>query len=160
MKNLFILSFCFLSLIFTTIIGCSGQDEQVKSAVLKQPVLNINTTGGGATHGGSTSNKALDKFMDLPLLIWTTLEYRQISVKRMGDTGGTKENFCVINEVDGTSVEVGDSVEFIADENCFWTYFTSADGIPHRYQIGIVKIRIPETGKEVWTWRKAVEILE
>jgi len=155
--NKFILNLLLL-LIVTVLIGCSGQKEKAQSAVIQQPILNTNPTGLGATHGGSTANKALDRFMELPLLVWTTFEYRQISVKRMGDTGGSKENFCLINEADGTPVKVGSSVEFITDATCFWTYYTSADGIPHRYQIGIVKIRIPETGEEVWTWRSAIEI--
>ena len=49
-------------------------------------------------------------------------------------------------------------IEFIEDARCLYTHFTSNEGVPHQYMIGLIKIRIPETGEEVWTWRTAVEI--
>jgi len=148
-----------LILITSTLIGCSGVPEQYSEpAVLKAPTLTLNSSAKGA-HGGSTVNKALDNHIKLPLITWTTFQYRMINLKPGWSQGSAgKENFCVVKETDGIPATEGSSVIFLEDATCFYTYYTSADAIPHKYQIGIVKIRIPETGEEVWTWRTAVEI--
>ena len=148
----------FLILIISTLIGCyTGSEQVAQPAIFKAPVLKLNTSTKGA-HGGSTANKALDVFINLPLITWDSFEYRKINLKPGWSQGGGKENFCVVKETDGTPATEGSSIEFLEDATCFYTYYTSADGIPHKYQIGIVKVRIPETGTEVWTWRTAVEI--
>ena len=68
------------------------------------------------------------------------------------------QEFCVINETDVIPIKIDTKVEFIEDARCVHTYFTSFDGIPHKYIIGLVKIRIPETSEEGWTWISAVAI--
>ena len=81
--------------------------------------------------------------------------------KKISDLRGavdTKINYCVINETDGTPVKLETSIEFIEDATCFHTFFTSADGIPHKYIVGLVKVKLMKTGEEVWTWSKAVQI--
>ena len=64
----------------------------------------------------------------------------------------------MINETDGIPVKLDTPIEFIEDATCFHTFFTSADGIPHKYIVGLVKVKLLETGEEVWTWSKAVQI--
>ena len=158
MKKLIFLNLL-LILTLSTLLGCSGEAEIVaKPAIFTEPFLKLNTSAKGA-HGGSTAKKALDNFINLPLITWNNFEYRQINVKP-GWSGGGRENFCVVNETEGTPVSLGANIEFLEDATCFYTYYTSSDGVPHKYQIGLVKVRIPETGAEVWTWRTAVDIKE
>ena len=51
-------------------------------------------------------------------------------------------------------------MKFIEDAECFFTHFTSLDGVPHKYMVGLIKIRISETGEEGWTWTSAVDLKE
>ena len=147
-----------LILMMFALMSCySGPEQVAEPGVFKAPILNMNTSAKGA-HGGSTANKSLEVNIKLPLITWDTFEYRKINLKPGWSQGGGKENFCVVNETDGTPVTEGSPIVFLEDATCFYTYYTSADGIPHKYQIGIVKVRIPETGAEVWTWRTAIEI--
>ena len=147
-----------LVLMMFALISCYSEPEQVaEPGIFKAPILKMNTSAKGA-HGGSTANKALEVNIKLPLITWDSFEYRKINLKPGWSQGGGKENFCVVKETDGTPVTEGSPIVFLEDATCFYTYYTSADGIPHKYQIGIVKVRIPETGAEVWTWRTAIEI--
>ena len=141
----YLLTFIFL----LTIIGCSSEQAQSsKPGVLKQPGLKIKTS------------EVPEAVVKLPLLLWSSFEYRKINLKPGWSDTVNRETFCVINETDGIPIETDTKVEFIEDARCFHTYFTSADGIPHKYIIGLVKIRIPETGEEGWTWISAVDLKE
>ena len=143
----------FYLLIFTfliTIIGCSSEQVQSsKPGVLKQPGLKIKTS------------EDPDAVVKLPLLLWSSFEYRKITASDFGDVStGAKPTFCVINETEGKKVEINSSVEFVEDATCFYTYFTSSDGLPHKYMVGLVKIKIVDTGEEGWTWIPAVDLKE
>ena len=129
------------------IIGCSSEQVQSnKSGVLKQPGLKIKTSS------------VPESVVKLPLLLWSSFEYRKINLKPGWSDTVNRETFCMINETDGIPIKIDTKVEFIEDARCFHTYFTSLDGIPHKYIIGLVKIRIPETSEEGWTWISAVDI--
>lgn len=131
------------------LIGCANKNPQPintsKSANLIQPFLVIKTTGYFPK-------------IELPLLVWPSFEYRKINAKPGWSQGGGKENFCVINESDGIPIKIETPIEFLEDATCFYTFFTSLDGMPHKYIVGLVKIKILSTNQEVWTWGKAVEI--
>ena len=99
---------------------------------------------------------AYSQTVKLPLMIWSSFEYRDVADLR--GAVDVKLNYCVINETDGILVKLDTSIQFIEDATCFHTFFTSADGIPHKYVIGLVKVKLLETGEEVWTWSKAVQI--
>ena len=139
-----------LLFIIVLCLGCSNTitDAGTKSATLVPPKLVVKV------YTDPDSNPEVS----LPLLIWDSFEYRKINLKPGWSQGGGKETFCVINESEGTNIELGTSIEFIEDATCFYTYFTSSDGLPHKYTIGLVKIKIIDTGEEVWTWSKAVSI--
>jgi len=134
------------------LIGCSSEQSQdIKPAILKDPILKINIAVSG--------DPKLIKNVNLPLLLWSSFEYKDIN--RTGQGGHTKQGkatFCVIAETDGIQAQPKTSIEFIEDAKCLYTHFTSNEGVPHQYMIGLIKIKIPETGEEVWTWRTAVEI--
>ena len=91
--------------------------------------------------------------VSLPLLIWPSFKYDEIPMFR-----GGKATFCVINEMDGIPIQIETPIEFLEDATCFRTYFTSIDEMPHKYEIGLVKIRILDTQEQYWTWSKAVKI--
>ncbi|MBK15893.1 MAG: hypothetical protein CL770_04305 [Chloroflexi bacterium] len=146
----------FYLLIFTflfSIIGCSSEQVQnSKSGVFKQPIAQIPKVNSKGDTGRSLPPA------EVPLMFWKSFEYKDIS--RPANSGHTKENFCVIKETEGIPVQEGADVQFIKDAECFFTHFTSLDGVPHKYMIGLIKIRIPETGEEGWTWTSAVDLKE
>ena len=91
--------------------------------------------------------------VSLPLLIWPSFKYEEIPMFR-----GGKATFCVINETEGIPIQIETPIEFLEDATCFRTYFTSTDEMPHKYEIGLVKIRILDTQEQYWTWSDAVKI--
>ena len=131
------------------LIACGSDTSDAwvgQPATFVEPILLVKTTGYSPE-------------VKLPLIVWDSFEYRMISDLKSGPVD-TKLNYCVVNEVDSKSFEICTPIEFIEDATCFNTYFTSADKIPHKYRVGLVKVRILETGEEVWTWPKAVQISE
>jgi len=117
-----------------------------RPATFVEPILLVKTTGWYPK-------------VKLPLIVWDSFKYQMISDLKSARVD-TKLNYCVVNEVDSKPFKLSTSIEFIEDATCFNTYFTSADKIPHKYRVGLVKVRILETGEEVWTWSKAVKISE
>ena len=138
-------------LVFSS-IGCSGMEtQQAKLGVLKQSTAKI-LLSGNINSKGSTGRTL--PTVELPLMLWSSFEYKDIS--KPSRSGHTKEIFCAIKETEGIPVQAGNSVKFLGDAECLYTYFTSHDGVPHKYWVGLVKVRMPETGKEAWTWRTSV----
>ncbi len=131
------------------IVGCSNlqTSDNLKQANFIEPKLIVKPQD----HGSSYSQT-----VKLPLLVWNSFNYKKVSDLR--GAIDTKINYCVINETDGIPVKLDTPIEFIEDATCFHTFFTSADGIPHKYIVGLVKVKLLETGEEVWTWSKAVQI--
>ena len=135
------------------LIGCSSEQVQSsKSGVFKQPIVQFPKVNSKGDTGRSLPTAKV------PLMFWQSFEYKDIS--RPALSGHTKENFCVIKETEGIPVQEGAAVKFIEDAECFFTHFTSLDGVPHKYMVGLIKIRIPETGEEGWTWTSAVDLKE
>ena len=104
-----------LMLMMFALISCYSEPEQVaEPGVFKAPILKMNSSAKGG-HGGSTANKALEVSIDLPLITWDSFEYRKINLKPGWSQGGGKENFCVVNETDGTPVTAGSPILFLED---------------------------------------------
>ena len=137
-----------LIVIFT---GCSNSQlsGNAKQANFIEPELVVKPDDAGKRKGAGRTIK-------LPLLVWSSFEYKDVADLR--GAVDVKLNYCVINETDGILVKLDTSIQFIEDATCFHTFFTSADGIPHKYIVGLVKVKLLETGEEVWTWRSAIEI--
>ena len=137
----------FVLLVLFIACGSDTTDSRVgKPATFVEPILLVKTTGWYPK-------------VKLPLIVWDSFKYQMISDLKSARVD-TKLNYCVVNEVDSKPFKLSTSIEFIEDATCFNTYFTSADKIPHKYRVGLVKVRILETGEEVWTWSKAVKISE
>ena len=68
-----------------------------------------------------------------------------------------KEEFCMINESEGSQLKVGTKVEILDEARCLYVRLSTNDGIPKPYTISLVQIRLLETGEEGWTWSKAIE---
>ena len=71
--------------------------------------------------------------------------------------GGGKSQHCVIEESEGSQLQVGAKVEILDEARCLYVRLVTNDGIPKPYTISIVQIRLLETGAEGWTWSKAIE---
>ena len=138
-----------LMIVFGLIVilsACGGSSSnKTTPADLKNPKIEVKVYGSEGTNPE----------VSLPLLIWPSFKYQEIPMFR-----GGKATFCVINETDGIPIKIDTPIEFIEDATCFRTYFTSADQLPHKYEIGLVKIKILDTQEEYWTWSKAVKILK
>jgi len=150
MYNLRIMRLIKISLITSLLIlfiacGSDTSDARVgRPATFVEPILLIKTTGYYPK-------------VKLPLIVWDSFKYKMIADLNNARVDA-KLNYCVVNEVDSKPFKLSTSIEFIEDATCFNTYFTSVDKIPHKYRVGLVKVRILETGEEVWTWSKAVQV--
>ena len=111
-------------------------------------------------YGDSVSDNPKVK---LPLLTWKSFKEQNISLARdissqdssLGVT--KKELFCVVEEKNGTPIEIGTPIKFIENSVCNYTYYRPPEEMPNKRELGLVKIKIIKTGEEVWTWRTAVE---
>ena len=147
MKLINILLTTFILLVLFIACGSDTTDSRVgRPATFVEPILLVKTTGWYPK-------------VKLPLIVWDSFKYQMISDLKSARVD-TKLNYCVVNEVDSKPFKLSTSIEFIEDATCFNTYFTSADQLPHKYRVGLVKVRILETGEEVWTWANAVKISE
>ena len=138
--------FLIVSFLFV-IVGCSESDSS-KTASLVQPRVEVKIYGEG---GDNPKVK-------LPLLTWPSFKEQNISLSKQNwNQGASKALFCVVEENDGTPIEIGAKIKFIENSVCNHTYFRPSEGIPQKRELGLVKIKIVETGQEVWTWSSAVE---
>ena len=144
MRILFALSIVAFSVVFA--LSCSQSESGPKfgTGTLKQPVQNLNP---------NPSNPFFDTFVDLPLLLWPSFEYRRIPRVAQKD----KVEHCLITESEGTQLQIGAKVEILDEARCLYVRLNSNDGLPRPYTITLMQIRLIETGEEGWTWSKAIE---
>ena len=146
LSKFFRVSLLFIVMIFL-LQGCSNgngdKGKSVSTGILKPPVQNLNP---------KPSNSNLDLFVDLPLLLWPSFEYRRIPRVAQKD----KVEHCLITESEGAQLQTGTKVEIIDESRCFYVLLNSKDGIPKPYTITLMQIRLIETGEEGWTWSKAI----
>ena len=130
-----------------TITGCSSEQAQSsKSGLLKQPSIEVKVyeTGGN------------NPTVELPLFLWTSFDSKMINIYSHF-TGGGKSEHCVLQESEGSQLQVGTKIEVLEEATCLYVRLNSVEGAPKNYSTGIMRIRIVETGEEGWTWSKAVE---
>ena len=146
LNKFFRVSVLFIVMIFL-LLGCSGgngdKGSSVSKGTLKTPVQNLNP---------NPSNSNFDVFVDLPLLLWPSFEY-----KRIARNHKTKVEHCLITESEGVEMNIGSKVEVLDEARCLYVLMSSNDGLPRPYTITLMKIRLVETGEEGWTWSKAIE---
>tara|TARA_A100001037_G_C15153715_1_gene641716 strand:- start:15067 stop:15522 length:456 start_codon:yes stop_codon:yes gene_type:complete len=127
-------------------LACSGQiDNQGQPAKLIEPFLEVKV------HGDSGNNPKVA----LPFVVWDSYEYKDIIVHSY--LGG-KEKGCVVIENEGRPIQIDTEIKFLEDAPCIFSRLTTSDGLPHIYNAGLMKILIVETGQEVYTWSKAVQL--
>ena len=144
MKSFFISNVLIVLIVFSFSCGQGESGPKFGTGTLKQPVQNLNPT---------PSNPNFDKFVDLPLLLWPSFEYRRIPRVAQKD----KVEHCLITESEGTQLQTGTKVEIIDEARCLYVRLNSNDGLPRPYTVTLVQIRLIETGEEGWTWSKAIE---
>ena len=144
MKSFFILNVLIFLIVFSFSCDQGASGPKFGTGTLKQPVQNLNPT---------PSNPNFDKFVDLPLLLWPSFEYRRIPRVAQKD----KVEHCLITESEGAQLQTGTKVEIIDEARCFYVRLNSKDGIPRSYTTTFAQIRVIETGEEGWTWSKAIE---
>ena len=149
LNKFFRVSVLFIVMIFL-LLGCSGgngdKGSSVSKGTLKTPVQNLNP---------NPSNSNFDVFVDLPLLLWPSFEY-----KRIARNHKTKVEHCLITESEGVEMNIGSKVEVLDEARCLYVWLNSVQGAPKKYSTGIMRIRVVETGEEGWTWSKAVDFKE
>ena len=147
MRILFILSVTVFSLVFSFSCGQGESGPKFGTGTLKQPVQNLYPPPLNPL------------FVDLPLLMWSSFEYRMINKvsRSTGFTGGGKSQHCVLQESEGSQLQIGTKVEVLDEAKCLYVLLNSNDGKPRPYTITIMQIRLIETGEEGWTWSKAIE---
>ena len=153
MKSFLILNVLTVLIVFS--FSCGGQGEsgpKFGTGTLKQAVYNLNKAPSNPNSDTGTTGR-VDRFVDLPLLLWPSFEYRRIPRVVEKD----KVEHCLITESEGAQLQPGTKVEIIDEARCFYVLLNSKDGIPRSYTTTFAQIRVIETGEEGWTWSKAIE---
>ncbi|MQG18892.1 MAG: hypothetical protein FI687_03875 [SAR202 cluster bacterium] len=88
-----------------------------------------------------------DNGIQLPLETWPTVSLKKLSMKW---------NSCVINE-NGDPIQIGTRVLVVERAQCDEVVYNPDSSIG-TIRTGMVKIRILDTGQEVWTWSSAANI--
>lgn len=81
---------------------------------------------------------------ELPLEIWSTMNLKKLSMKL---------NSCVLDEK-GNPVEIGTKAIVLEKAKCEEVIYKTKP--PMTFPMGMVKIRVIDTGEEGWTWSGAV----
>ena len=143
-----VFTFCLL-ITLILIIGCGKPDSVTKllEGQLISPEVVVNQTRGSAY----LQNKKMDKVISLPLEVWSTFEYQMLAVY------STKRNHCVIDGR-GDPVPLGGKVEVIDEAICLYVRFNEPGEMPRTYPMGLMKVRVVDTGQEGWIWNTAINL--
>ena len=153
MKSFLILNVLTVLIVFSFSCGDQGESgPKFGTGTLKQAVYNLNKAPSNPNSDTGTTGR-VDRFVDLPLLLWPSFEYRRIPRVVEKD----KVEHCLITESEGAQLQPGTKVEIIDEARCFYGRLNSKDGIPRSYTTTFAQIRVIETGEEGWTWSKAIE---
>tara|TARA_B100000686_G_scaffold64084_1_gene68895 strand:+ start:3313 stop:3786 length:474 start_codon:yes stop_codon:yes gene_type:complete len=153
MKSFLILNTLIILIVFSFSCGDQGESgPKFGTGTLKQAVYNLNKAPSNPNSDTGTTGR-VDRFVDLPLLLWPSFEYRRIPRVVEKD----KVEHCLITESEGAQLQPGTKVEVIDEARCFYVRLNSKDGIPRSYTTTFAQIRVIETGEEGWTWSKAIE---
>ena len=153
MKSFLILNTLIILIVFSFSCGDQGESgPKFGTGTLKQAVFNLNKAPSNPNSDTGTTGR-VDRFVDLPLLLWPSFEYRRIPRVVEKD----KVEHCLITESEGAQLQPGTKVEIIDEARCFYVRLNSKDGIPRSYTTTFAQIRVIETGEEGWTWSKAIE---
>ena len=153
MKSFLILNTLIILIVFSFSCGDQGESgPKFGTGTLKQAVYNLNKAPSNPNSDTGTTGR-VDRFVDLPLLLWPSFEYRRIPRVVEKD----KVEHCLITESEGAQLKPGTKVEIIDEARCFYVRLNSKDGIPRSYTTTFAQIRVIETGEEGWTWSKAIE---
>ena len=153
MKSFLILNVLTVLIVFSFSCGDQGvSGPKFGTGTLKQAVYNLNKAPSNPNSDTGTTGR-VDRFVDLPLLLWPSFEYRRIPRVVEKD----KVEHCLITESEGAQLQPGTKVEIIDEARCFYVGLNSKDGIPRSYTTTFAQIRVIETGEEGWTWSKAIE---
>ena len=153
MKSFLILNVLTVLIVFSFSCGDQGESgPKFGTGTLKQAVYNLNKAPSNPNSDTGTTGR-VDRFVDLPLLLWSSFEYRRIPRVVEKD----KVEHCLITESEGAQLQPGTKVEIIDEARCFYVRLNSKDGIPRSYTTTFAQIRVIETGEEGWTWSKAIE---
>ena len=153
MKSFLILNVLTVLIVFSFSCGDQGESgPKFGTGTLKQAVYNLNKAPSNPNSDTGTTGR-VDRFVDLPLLLWPSFEYRRIPRVVEKD----KVEHCLITESEGAQLQTGTKVEIIDEARCFYVLLNSKDGIPRSYTTTFAQIRVIETGEEGWTWSKAIE---
>ncbi|MBK15827.1 MAG: hypothetical protein CL770_03970 [Chloroflexi bacterium] len=153
MKSFLILNTLIILIVFSFSCGDQGESgPKFGTGTLKQAVYNLNKAPSNPNSDTGTTGR-VDRFVDLPLLLWPSFEYRRIPRVVEKD----KVEHCLITESEGAQLQPGTKVEVIDEARCFYVRLNYKDGIPRSYTTTFAQIRVIETGEEGWTWSKAIE---
>ena len=152
MKSFLVLNVLIFLIVFSFSCDQGASGPKFGTGTLKQPVYNLNTAPSNPNSDTGSAGR-VDRFVDLPLLLWPSFEYRRIPRVAQKD----KVEHCLITESEGTQLQTGTKVEVIDEARCLYVRLNSNDGIPRPYTVALVQIRLIETGEEGWTWSKAIE---
>ena len=162
MKNQLTRTLSIISVISTLfmILACSTSEKQStpKTGTIKQPEVTISPAD--RKFGGTSVNKKQEIKIQLPSLLWDSYRTEMISQRAIGTGISAKAKFCVIDEISGKELQINSKVEIIDESTCLYSRINGSDGVPKHYMIGLIKVRVIDSGTEGWTWTKSINFSE
>ena len=143
-KNFFLIIFILAMTLLVFSCSKSGQ-KQSQFAVLEEASLIQNITRNTKQY-----NKSFDRTIPLPLKIWPSYTQKMLAV-----ASSRKRDTCVL-EGEPTNVPSMTEVEILEEATCLYTFLQEEGKVPAQYFVGLIKIKVVETGQIGWIWEKAV----
>ncbi|MQG18416.1 MAG: hypothetical protein FI687_01365 [SAR202 cluster bacterium] len=147
MKFLILKFYIFTTLILLLSCAKSTSSIEVLNGQLISPEVIVNQTKGSSY----LQNAKMDKVIQLPLEVWSSFEYRMLAIY------STKHNHCVIDGR-GDPVPIDARVKVIDEATCLYVRFNDPGESPRTYPLGLMKIKVIDTGQEGWIWNTAVAL--
>ncbi len=135
------------------IIACGNSASKITTGVLQESFVEISSAELYTKESASDRKNSPKIRKDLPPSIWVEMEEKRLNYAiHLG-----KEPFCVVRG-EGTPFESGSKVEIIQSptNNCQKAMWMVEGQPPSKLPVGMVKVRITDSGQEGWTWDNSV----
>jgi len=151
LSRLLIPLFLILGVVF--IAGCGNSASESSTGVLQESYVEISSALLYTKESPSDVKNSPKIRKDLSPRIWVEMEEKRLNYAiHLG-----KEPFCLVRG-EGISFETGEKVEIVETptNNCQKSMLMVEGQAPSKLPIGMVKVRIIDTGQEGWTWDNSV----
>ncbi|MQG18274.1 MAG: hypothetical protein FI687_00640 [SAR202 cluster bacterium] len=142
-----------LTMVSVLVLACGNSSSENSTGVLQESYVEISSALLYTKESRSDVKNSPKIRKDLPPKIWVEMEERRLNYAiHLG-----KEPFCVVRG-EGIPFESGAKVEIIQlpTNNCMKSMLMVEGQAASKLPLGMVKVRITDSGQEGWTWDNSV----